>query len=200
MSKATMLIASTAAAVLISTGFLVFGLSTMSTRGEDTKKTTLEAEPQLRVPSADYRKDWVNLGMFSVLADRPADGAKQIHVVYTERKNVEAYLASGRFPDGAVLVKDVYAAKTDNLTTGTASYPGTLAGRFVMVKDSTGKDSMGLQGSSPRFGDGWGWAFYEGTETTRTVTTDYKTDCLGCHEPVRATDLVYVQGYPVLRK
>ena len=33
-----------------------------------------------------------------------------------------------------------------------------------------------------------------------TVTTNYKTDCLGCHEPARATDLVYVQGYPMLRR
>jgi hypothetical protein len=33
-----------------------------------------------------------------------------------------------------------------------------------------------------------------------TVTTNYKTDCLGDHEPARATDLVYVQGYPMLRK
>ncbi len=185
----------TAMAVFVSTVTLVFGLSTTSAKADDSKKTTVEAEAQLRVPSVDYRKDWVNLGTFSVLADNPTDGAKQIHTVYVERKYVEDFLKSGRFPDGTVLVKDVFAAKSENLTTGTASYPDRLAGRFVMVKDVAGRYS-----ASPRFGDGWGWAFFEGTETTRTVTTDYKTDCLGCHEPVRATDLLYVQGYPVLRK
>jgi hypothetical protein len=184
-----------AIAVLAATSCLAFGFSTTSARAQDSKKVTVEAETQLRVPSVDYRKDWVNLGTFSVLADKPADGAKQMHVVYTERKNLDKYLESGRFPDGTVLVKDVFAAKTEALTTGTASYPGTLAGRFVLFKDDAGKYR-----GSPRFGDGWGWAFYEGTETTRTVTTDFKTDCLGCHEPARATDLVYVQGYPVLRK
>jgi hypothetical protein len=50
-----------------------------------------------------------------------------------------------------VLVKDVFAARTEALTTGTASYAGDLAGRFVMVKDDAGK-----LGSGPRFGDGWG--------------------------------------------
>lgn len=154
-----------------------------------------EAEPVLRVPKVDYRKDWVQIGTFSILADKPEAGAKQLHVVYTDRKNLEAYLNDGKFPDGAVLVKDVFAAKTEPLTTGTVSYAGQLAGRFVMVKDGTGK-----LGTGARFGDGWGWAFYEGDETKHTVTTNYKTDCLTCHEPARGQDLLYLRGYPPLRK
>lgn len=162
---------------------------------DTAKPTTVEAEPVLQVPTVDYRKEWVQLGTFSILADKPADGAKQLHVVYTERKNLEAYLNDGRFPDGAVLVKDVFATKTEPLTTGTVSYAGELAGRFVMVKDGAGK-----LGTGARFGDGWGWAFFEGNETKRTVTTDYKTDCLSCHEPARSKDLLYLQGYPPLLK
>ncbi|WP_204376627.1 cytochrome P460 family protein [Methyloceanibacter marginalis] len=50
------------------------------------------------------------------------------------------------------------------------------------------------------WGDGWGWAFYEGTETQKTITTDYRKDCLGCHEPARGQDLIYVQGYPILKR
>ncbi|ODS03523.1 hypothetical protein AUC71_09145 [Methyloceanibacter marginalis] len=41
------------------------------------------------------------------------------------------------FPDGAILVKDVFATNTEALTTGIASYADTLKGRFVMVKDKT---------------------------------------------------------------
>ena len=154
-----------------------------------------DAEAILRVPAIDYRKEWVQLGTFSVLSDKPAEGAKQLHVVYTARQNVDAYLRTGTFPDGAVLVKDVFAAKTEQLTTGTVSYADKIAGRFVMVKDSAGK-----LGSSPRFGDGWGWAFYEGDQTIQTVTADYKTACLACHEPARDHGLLYLQGYPGLRK
>jgi len=156
---------------------------------------SLEAEPVLQIPAVDYRKEWVQLGTFSVLADKPAEGAKQLHVVYTSRQNVEAHVKMGRFPDGGVLLKDVFNTRTEALSTGTSSYADDLAGRFVLVKDGAGK-----LGTGPRFGDGWGWAFYEGAETKRTVTTNYKTDCLACHEPARGTDLLYVRGYPLLRK
>jgi hypothetical protein len=156
----------------------------------------VEAEPELQVPSVDYRKEWVQLGTYALVADTPADDAKKLQYVYTERKNLEAYLKSGSFPDGTVLVKDVYAGKTKTLTCGTVSYAGDLVGRFILFRDS----SNARTASSPRFGDGWGWAYYDGSETKMTVTTNYKTDCLGCHLPARATDMVYVQGYPLLRK
>lgn len=164
-------------------------------QGATTKPKSIESESVLQVPTVDYRKEWAQLGTFSVLADNPTSGATQLHVIYTARHNLEEYLKKGRFPDGAVLVKDVFTARTETLTTGTASYAGDLAGRFVMVKDGSGKLSSG-----PRFGDGWGWAFYEGAEMKRTVTTDYKSDCLGCHAPVRSHDFLFLQGYPLLRK
>src|SRR5262245_21421919 len=160
-----------------------------------TNSPPVDAEHVLRVPSLNYRKEWVQLGTFSVLADKPQDGAKELHAVYTERKNVEAYLKDGKFPDGAVFVKDVWNAKTEELTTGTSSYAGDLAGRFVMVKDAAGKLSSG-----PRFGDGWGWAFFAGNERVKRVTGNYKVACLRCHEPASKQGLHFLQGYPLLRK
>ena len=164
----------------------------------ETETAEAASDPQalLHVPDVDYRRDWVLLGSFSVLADDPEAGAKEFHVVYTQPENVDAYRKTGAFPDGAVLVKDVFATKTEALTTGTSSYADTLIGRFIMVKDQANK----YAGASPLWGDGWGWAFYEGTETKKTVTTDYQQDCLGCHEPVRDQDLTYIQGYPILKK
>jgi len=153
-------------------------------------------ERLLRVPTADCRRDWVLLGSYALRADDPEDGAKDFHVVYAPGPAVDAYLKTGAFPDGTVLVKDVFAAKTEALTTGTASYADKLKGRFVMVKDSTDRKAK----SSPLWGDGWGWSFFEGEETRKTVTTDYRKDCLGCHEPARGRDLLYTQGYPILRR
>lgn len=163
----------------------------------DLEKAAAASDPQalLYVPDADYRRDWALLGTFSVLADDPEAGAKEFHVVYTQPENVDAYRKTGTFPDGAILVKDVFATTTEYLTTGAVSYADKLAGRFVMVKDQANQ----YAGTSPLWGDGWGWAFYEGGETKKTVTTDYKQDCLACHEPVRHQDLTYVQGYPILK-
>ncbi|MGD8327443.1 MAG: cytochrome P460 family protein [Sphingomonadales bacterium] len=154
-----------------------------------------EWEKALYVPENDYRTEWVTLGSFSVLADKPEEGAKELHVVYTDAKNVKAYKETGIFPDGAVIVKDVFATATEDLPTGRASYGSKLAGRFVMVKDGTNK----YADKSDLYGDGWGWAFYEGDETTHTVTTDYTVDCMGCHIPAQNTDYLFVQGYPVLK-
>jgi Cytochrome P460 len=163
----------------------------------ESETAAAASDPQalLYVPDADYRRDWALLGSFSVLADDPEAGAKEFHVVYTLPENVDAYRKTGAFPEGAILVKDVFATSTEALTTGTASYANTLIGRFVMVKDQGDK----YAGTSPLWGDGWGWAFYEGAETRKTVSTDYKEDCLGCHEPVRNQDLLHIQGYPILK-
>lgn len=153
-------------------------------------------DPDLFVPAENYRETWVFLGSFSVLADEPEEGAKELHAVYAEREAVRAYLASGTFPDGAKIVKDVFETETEYLTTGTASYATHLAGRFVMVKDSQNSKAD----RSPLWGDGWGWAFYEGAEMQRTITTDYQSDCLGCHQPAQETDYLYTRGYPLLAR
>ncbi len=44
--------------------------------------------------------------------------------------------AAIRFPDGAVLVKEVFDTATDPMTTGIVSRATTLKGWFVIVKDS----------------------------------------------------------------
>jgi Cytochrome P460 len=176
--------------------FVPFVAAAIAQPGAEDATSKMELESLLHVPAANYRQEWVLLGSFSVRADEPEKGAKELHVVYARPETVKAYRKTGAFPDGAVLVKDVFATKTEALTTGIASYADTLKGRFVLVKDKTGKNA----GKSPSWGDGWGWAFYEGTETQKTVTTDFRKDCLGCHEPARSQDLIYVQGYPVLKR
>lgn len=182
------------AAMLLLSG--VFAITAIFAHSE-AEKAMAASDPQalLQVPDADYRRDWVLLGSFSVLADDPEAGAKELHVVYTQRENVDAYRKTGAFPDGAVLVKDVFATNTEAMTTGTSSYASTLIGRFVMVNDPANK----YAGASPLWGDGWGWAFYEGTETRKTVSTDYRQDCLACHEPVRHQNFIHIQGYPILK-
>jgi len=148
----------------------------------------------IQVPDVNYRNDWVQLGTFSVQDEDPKKGAGQLHIVYTSKEAVAAYTGKGDFPDGTILIKDVFLTKHEDLGTGHVSYADKLAGRFVMIRDKGGK----LTGKNPLWGDGWGWAFFKGEEKKKTVTTDYKADCLGCHQPVKDTNWLFVQGYPVL--
>ncbi len=144
-----------------------------------------------------FRTAMVHLGSWFV-TEGPASG---FHDVYTEVTTVEAYRRTGKFPDGATLVKELRAHSSGNYTTGEGvSFANQgLKQWFVMIKDSTGRFA-----NNPLWGDGWGWALYkpqeQGDAMLVNVATDYKKDCLGCHVPARANDLVYTEAYPTLGK
>ena len=92
-------------------------------------------------------------------------------------------------------VKELFDAATGAMTTGTVSHVQTLKGWFVLVKDS--------KNSHPRnklWGNGWGWSWFDGADPSKTTYTDYDADCLPCHQLTRASDWIYVQGYPALKQ
>lgn len=153
---------------------------------------TVSADGSIRVPET-FHTDFVALGTWSVMGDADTSGDIGLHVVYAPKSAVEGYREAGAFPDGTVLVKELFTTETESLTTGEASSASDVAGYFVMIKDTQNRFP-----DNPLWGDGWGWSFFEAGNPTRTTSTDYQADCLGCHEPARSTDLVYIQGYPVL--
>jgi hypothetical protein len=146
----------------------------------------------MHVP-ANYRREYVYLGSWAVAADQ-GQGSKDLHVVYASPGAAEAYKAGGHFPEGTVLVKEVFQAATAPMTTGTVSHADTLKGWFVMVRDTTGRHA-----GNKLWGDGWGWSWFDAGTPTRTTSTDYKANCRGCHVPAQSTEWVYVNGYPPLR-
>ena len=143
---------------------------------------------------ADFRS-WSYLGTWAVDSDEAEGGAAGFHVVYARPETVRTYRETGAFPDGAVLVKELYATATEDMTTGRISRAGEVEGWFVMVKDARGRFP-----DNPLWGDGWGWALFYADDPKTTVTEDYRADCLACHEPAKTTDWIYVEGYPVLRE
>src|SRR5690349_19914312 len=88
----------------------------------------------LRVP-AHYRTSYQFLGSWAV-ADGPSQGPKQMHIVYASPGAIAGYRKNKSFPDGSVLVKEVYGAATGEMETGVVSRAQTLKGWFVMVKES----------------------------------------------------------------
>ncbi len=147
---------------------------------------------QIRVPDVDYRQSWSLLGVYVVNGDEKADG---IHAVYTQPDAVTAYRETGEFPDGTVLIKELFGTETSDMTTGNISRAGKTEGWFVMVKDATGRYA-----GNPLWGDGWGWAYFAGDDSRTSPTKDYQAECKACHVPAKNTDWVYVEGYPVLKK
>jgi Cytochrome P460 len=156
-------------------------------------ETVSDAHGNLHVPDA-YRTTYQALGSWAVAADR-GKGSKELHVVYASPGTITAYRENGRFPDGAVLVKEVFQAATGKMKTGTVSHAEMLKGWFVMVKDSTGRYA-----GNKLWGDGWGWSWFDAADPSKTTSTDYKTDCQPCHVPARPSDWIYVSGYQPLRR
>jgi hypothetical protein len=165
------------------------------TANADTSQAAavVAAGGNLRVPR-DYQTTYQPLGSWAVAADE-GRGSKELHVVLASPGSVEAYRKDGRFPDGTVLVKEVFKTATKEMTTGTVSHADELKGWFVMVKDSAGRYP-----GNALWGDGWGWSWFDAANPTKTTSTDYKLNCKSCHVPAQATDWVYVDGYPALKR
>lgn len=153
----------------------------------------IDSAGNLKMPS-DYRTAYQFLGTWAVAADKGV-GSKQLHNVYVSPGSIEAFRKNGRFPDGTVLVKEVFAAKNDSMTTGTVSHVDKLQGWFLMIKES-----KNTHPENKLWGDGWAWSWFDADKPNKTTSTNYKTDCKGCHVPAQATDWIYSSGYPPLKK
>jgi Cytochrome P460 len=161
-------------------------------RGDGTPEAVVDAQGNLHVPS-NYRAAYEFLGTWAIAADKGV-GSSELHIVFATPGTTAAYHTSGHFPDGTVLIKEVYQTATAPMTTGTVSHARTLKGWFVMVKDSRNSHPGNLL-----WGDGWGWSWFDAGNPMKTTSTSYKKDCLSCHVPAQATDWVYKSGYPALK-
>ncbi|MDA0738976.1 MAG: cytochrome P460 family protein [Nitrospirae bacterium] len=152
----------------------------------------------------DYR-EWPTLGTWAHAKVEGSPGLQEYHVVYTHPETIKYYQKKGKFPDGAVLVKELLNTETMAMTTGPAvGHATTVKGWFVLVRDTKGR----FQASS-LWGDGWGWSLFNSDDPHHTVSKNYKTDCIPCHTPARdlarksAIDedkWIYTFGYPVLQR
>lgn len=160
----------------------------------------------IRVP--ENYTEWPTLGTWTLantgeLLEKIGPGAGQYHVVYTQPETLRYYKKHGRFPDGAVLVKELLRAETMPMTTSPAvSHATTITGWFILVRDTKGRYT-----DSPLWGDGWGWSLFKADDPLHTVSKSYKAECIPCHTPARqlaprtaAEDdkWIYTLGYPVL--
>ena len=165
-------------------------LAPLTAGAADGLSPYVDADGRISLP-ADFRGHMVHLGSWFV----PDGEASGFHDVYTEAETAAAYRASGRFPDGATLVKELRSSDTADYTTGKGVHSASTHVKqwFVMVKDATGRFP-----TNPVWGDGWGWALFKPDAPDTNLANDYRSDCLGCHVPAKGTDWIYVQGYPTL--
>ena len=147
---------------------------------------------------------WAHANAGMEMKQEMGPGVHEYHVVYTQIETLQHYRKTGRFPDGAVLVKELLKAETMAMKTGPAVGHGTtIKGWFVMVRDTQGRFE-----DSDLWGDGWGWSLFDEDNPKHTVSWDYRSNCIPCHVPakklapptaVKADKWIYTLGYPVFR-
>jgi hypothetical protein len=123
----------------------------------------------------------------------------EYHHVYIEKQNVDAYLKTGSFPEGTVIVKELTRVLNPTFPDGSREEPsgrgyfnGEYNGMDVTVKDSK------------RFAKTNNWGFFNfghhAWPLADTAAEASVAECAGCHiANVAKTDMTWIQFYPLLR-
>jgi hypothetical protein len=121
----------------------------------------------------------------SYTADTPMAGQHMFNNVFAPRTAYEAFLKSGTWPDGTVLMLEVRGGATNqSILKHGQIQTDEIMGLEAHVKDSRFKD---------------GWAFYA-FDADRKPATEIPHDaaCYSCHQAHAAVDTTFVQFYPTL--
>jgi hypothetical protein len=140
----------------------------------------------------DGYREWVFIG--SSLGLRYDEGKKlpdllEFKNVYIDPAAYRAYMATGVFPQGTVLVLETAAGEEKKEAGLRGTFQKEFTGLSAAVKD---KD---------RFPDGWGYfSFSAGPGKTKAKAQPAKkAACYDCHRLKGAEDHVFTQFYPVLK-
>lgn len=130
------------------------------------------------VPYPNGYRDWFHVKTMVINPGHPLyDAFGGMHHLYANKPALKGY-ASGKFPDGAVIVFDLVEAKSaDNAVT---EGPRKVVG--VMHKDATKYAATG----------GWGFEGFKGdSRTDRAVGANAAKACFECHAGQKARDYVF---------
>jgi hypothetical protein len=167
----------------------------------EQSSAVFDSDGKLKLPDPHTFRRWVFVG--SPLTPNALNNGKanfpEYHHVYIEEKNVEAYLKTGSFPEGTVIVKELTRVLNPTFPDGSLTEPsgrGFFNGQYNGI-DLTVKDSK-------RFAKTNGWGFFtfghHPLPYAQSAAEAPATECAYCHQAfVSKTDMTWVQFYPLLR-
>lgn len=146
------------------------------------------ADGKLMFPER-YRT-WVFLSSgldMSYLKSVGSGGHSMFDNVFVDPDAYEAFLRTGTWPDGTMLVLEVRGASQK----GSINRHGRFQTEDVMGVEVHLKDTK-------RFPRGWAFFAFRGQAPAAAIPTS--ADCYACHEAHGAVDTTFVQFYPTLRE
>jgi Cytochrome P460 len=185
---------------LVSIAAAVALVETRAIAAKDSGSTAVfDSNGMLQLPTG-YRR-WIFVG--APLTPNALNNGKasfpEYHHVYIEGKNVDAYLKTGAFPEGTVIVKELTRVLDPTFPDGSRTEPsgrGYFNGAYNGI-DVTVKDSK-------RFAKSNGWGFFtfghHPLPYAASAAESPVSECAYCHMAnVAKTDMTWVQFYPMLR-
>lgn len=136
-------------------------------------------------------REWVFVGSSLGLSysEGAAPKTKNFHHVYIHPSAWAAFQKSGKFPEGTVLMMEVYSAGQKESINRAGAFPRDFLRVEAAVKDSA------------RFNGGWAYFDFGGPVTggLKAQSTAFAKDkCWQCHSEHAETDNVFTQFYPML--
>jgi hypothetical protein len=162
--------------------------------GPDAGKPAAVFEGKDTLLRPDGYREWVfvgsSLGLSYEKGERKGERPDQPEYknVYIDPTAYRAYRATGKFPQGTVLVLETAAGDEKREPGLKGSYQKEFTGLSAAVKDAE------------RFEGGWGYFQFGGPERPKAKAQPAKkAACFDCHRQKAADDNVFTQFYPVLR-
>jgi cytochrome P460 len=179
-------------------GSVLIDTRSVAAKGEQPT-AVYDSAGRLKLPSGF--REWVFVG--APLTPNALNGGQagfpEYHHVYIEKKNVDAYLKTGVFPEGTVIIKELTRVLNPTFPDGSRTEPsgrGYFNGELNGI-DATVKDSK-------RFAKTNGWGFFtfghHPMPYEQAAAESPATQCASCHQTfVAKTDMTWIQFYPLLR-
>ena len=167
----------------------------------DQSSAVFDSDGKLKLIDPSAFRRWVFVG--APLTPNGLNNGKanfpEYHHVYIEQKNVDAYLKTGEFPEGTVIVKELTRVLDPKFPDGSRNEPsgrGYFNGQYNGI-DVTVKDSK-------RFAKTNNWGFFtfghHPLPYSQSAEEAPASECASCHQTfVAKTDMTWVQFYPLLR-
>ena len=138
-------------------------------------------------------REWIFVGASLAMSyDKEPSEAKHptFHNIYINPRSYRAYKKTGRFPERTILAMEVFRSGSHASINRRGRFEERSVGLEAAVKDSS------------RFAESWAYFSFDLPEGKRADRAKAfpKDRCWTCHDEHAATDNVFTQFYPVLRK
>lgn len=142
----------------------------------------------------DNYREWIYIG--TALTPNDLNGGKadfpEFHNVYMDRAGWQSWKKHGEFADRTVIAKELLSVGEHQAISGKGYFQGEFALLAVAVKD---KRRFAAEPGN------WGYYLFDASAAAATSAKPMRSaDCAACHQAHGATDLVFSQYYPLLRR